>query len=150
MTSTMNSVALLGCLAALISGCAVLNPGPPSLPPNQFVVLVKGEPGPLKTFSDFVQGQMESRKLPGCEKKVPSSVGETRITPVEGQLVYQCAAPTRTDSGSLLAIFATAYGNSIASLLEMKITTSGACVAKRCWGGPFRYWQETPPCTYLC
>jgi hypothetical protein len=81
----------------------------------------------------------------GCEKKVPSS-----NAPIEEQLVYQCAASTQAQSGSVLEIFATAYGNSIASLLEMKITTSAACVAKSCYGGPLWYWQQTPPCMYRC
>jgi hypothetical protein len=146
MTYKMNSMLLLAGLAALISGCGTMGPPPPSLAANQFVVIVKGEPGPLKTFRDFVEGQIQSKKLPGCERKVPSSTGEG----IGEQLVYQCAASTRALSGSLLETFATAYGNSIASLLEMKITTSGACVARSCYGGPLRYWQESPPCMYLC
>jgi hypothetical protein len=156
MISRMNSVVLLSGLAALISGCATTtDPMAPSLPQGQFVVIVKGEPGPLKTFHELVQKQMENKMLAGCERKVPASMGEGQAAtggnaPVGEQLVYECAAPNRLQGANLLGIFATAYGNSIASLLEMKITTSGACVARSCYGGLMRYWQQTPPCTRLC
>ena len=43
MTYKMNSTVLLGGLAALLSGCAIMNPPAPSLGPNQFVVIVRGE-----------------------------------------------------------------------------------------------------------
>ena len=153
MTYKTNSMMLLAGLAAVLSGCAIMNPPQPSLGPNQFVVIVRGEAAPLKTFRDLVERQMESKKLPGCERQVPSTIGESpgaASALIGEQLVYQCAAQTRALSGSLLEIFATAYGNSIASLLEMKITTSGACVARSCYGGPLRYWQQTPPCMYVC
>ena len=153
MTYKMNSMVLLAGLAALLSGCAIMNPPLPSLGPNQFVVIVRGEAVPLKNFRDFVEGQMASKKLPGCERQVPSSIGESAAAGsslIGEQLVYQCAAQTRPLSGSLLEIFAKAYENSIASLLEMKITTSGACVARSCYGGPLRYWQQSPPCMYVC
>src|SRR5438093_5240216 len=120
----MNSRILLGGLAALLSGCAIMNPPQPSLGPNQFVVIVRGEMIPVQKFRDFVEGQMASKKLPGCERQVPSSIGESTAAGsslIGEQLVYQCAAQTRALSSSLLEIFATAYGNSIASLLEMKI-----------------------------
>jgi hypothetical protein len=155
MTCKINGTVLVGGLAALLSGCAIMNPPAPSLGPNQFVVIVRGEAAPLKAFRDYVERQMQNRALPGCERKVPSSMGEGQAATagsalIGEQLVYQCAAATRPLSGSLLEIFAKAYENSIASLLEMKITTSGACVARSCYGGPLRYWQQTPPCTYVC
>ncbi len=154
MTYKMNCVVLLAGLAALLSGCAIMNPGPPSLGPNQFVVIVRGEPGPLKTFRDNVEGQLRSRAS-DCKRTVPSSTGESQAAAagsslIGEQLVYECAVQTQVQSGSLLEIFAKAYGSSIASLLEMKITTSGACVARSCYGGPLRYWQQTPPCMYVC
>lgn len=154
MISKMNGVVLLGGLAVLASGCA-MGPVPPSLPPGQFIVTVKGEPGPLKSFSDSIQGQIERKKLPGCEKRVPPLIVENQGATAGGasideQLVYQCAAVTQEQNISALEIFAAAYGNSIASLLEMKVTTSGACVPKTCYGGPLRYWRQAPPCAYLC
>jgi hypothetical protein len=152
MTTRMNGGVLLGGLAVLISGCAVVNSNPvaPSLAPNQFIVIVKGEEKPLRTFRDYVEEQIRSRKLLGCERKIPDRDATAATASVDDQLVYQCAAPNATEGGSLLAIFATAYGNSIASLLEMKITTSGACVARTCYGGPYRYWRQSPPCMYAC
>lgn len=154
MTYQMNSMVLLAGLVALLSGCAIMNPGPPSLGPNQFVVIVRGEPGPLKTFRDYVEGQLQSRAS-DCKRSVPSTAGESQSgaagsSLIGEQLVYECAVQTRALSGSLLEIFAKAYGSSIASILEMKITTSGACVAKSCYGGPLRYWQQSPPCMYVC
>ncbi|HEY2969904.1 MAG TPA: hypothetical protein VGK75_16240 [Casimicrobiaceae bacterium] len=153
MTYKINGVVLLAGLAALLSGCAIMNPPPPSRGPNQFVVIVRGEQGPVNAFRDYVEPRLQSRSPRDCDRKVPSSTGESPGATsglIGEQLVYECAAQTRAQSGSLLEIFATAYGNSIASLLEMKITTSGACVARSCYGGPLRYWQQTPPCMYVC
>ena len=152
MTYKMNSMVLLAGLAALLSGCAVLNPGPSSLGQNQFVVIVRGDAAPVKAFRDYVEGQLRSRAS-DCKMSVPSSTGESQAAGsslIGAQLVYECAVQTQVQSGSLLEIFTKAYGSSIASLLEMKITTSAACVARSCYGGPMRYWQQTPPCMYVC
>jgi len=150
MISRKNGLVLLGALAILLAACTTGGPVGPSLPDGQFVVIVKGEPGPLKSFNEFMQRQ-GNRMRPDCERKVPSGgEGAARDdAPVE-VLVYQCSAASRMKGGDLLEQFARAYGNSIASLLEMKITTSAACVARSCFGGPMRYWQQNPPCSILC
>src|SRR5439155_1589374 len=77
-----------------------------------------------------------------CKMSVPSSTGESQAAGsslIGAQLVYECAVQTQVQSGSLLEIFTKAYGSSIASLLEMKITTSAACVARSWYGGPMRF-----------
>ena len=145
MTSRMTSVMLLGGLAVLIAGCAT-GPRPPSLAPGEFVVIVKGEAEPLEKYSKIIDGHMMTSSLPGCKREVPPS--DDKGAPA-GLLVYHCTAPA-AESGKVLASFATAFGNSVASLLEVRITTSAACVARSCWGGPYRYWQQTPPCALLC
>src|SRR5438552_6125730 len=125
MTYKMNSMVLLAGLAALLSGCAIMNPPLPSLGPNQFVVIVRGEAVPLKNFRDFVEGQMASKKLRGCERQVPSSIGESAAAGsslIGEQLLYQGAAQTRAHSGSLLDVFARAYEQSHDSLLHVTIT----------------------------
>jgi hypothetical protein len=141
----MYSMVLLGGLAVLIAGCAT-DPVPPSLPKGEFVVIVKGEPEPLEKYSKIIDGHMMASTLPGCKREVPPSNDKGAPS---GLLVYHCTAP-RAESGKLLESFATAFGNSVASLLEIRITTSAACVARSCWGGPLRYWRQTPPCALAC
>lgn len=150
MSSKKKGLALLGGLAILVSACGTPGPVGPSLPDGQFVVIVKGEPGPVNSFNEFMQRQISNRMLPDCERKVPAGGESIAKGDAAVVLVYQCASASRMKGGDLLEQFARAYGNSIASLLEMKVTTSAACVAKSCFGGPLRYWQQTPPCTILC
>lgn len=146
MNSKTTRIVLLIGLAVLISACAT-EPAPPSLPPGQFVVIVKGEQAPLTAFHTLIEKERESNKLPGCVRKVPSSPAESRGI-VEGQLVYECTGQTQGQRGEVLGVFARAYGNSIASLLEMKVTTSGSCAPNSCGGITTRYWKI--PCFVVC
>lgn len=144
MTSKRISIVLFGGIAVLLSACAT-DPAPPSLPAGQFIVIVKGEQAPLATFHQIVQGEFERKRLPGCTRKVPSDEGKSTV---EGQLVYECTGQTRGQAGDVLEVFGKAYGNSTASLLEMKVTTSGACVYNTCGSGTLRAWKV--PCLYAC
>jgi hypothetical protein len=146
MKAKTTRIVLLGGLAVLISGCAT-EPAPPSLPPGQYLIIVKGEQGPLTTFHTLIEKERESNKLSGCVRKVPSSPGESRAI-VDGQLVYECTGQTQEKRGEVLGVFARAYGNSIASLLEMKVTTSGSCALQSCGGITARYWKV--PCFVAC
>lgn len=150
MIAKFNCIVTFAGLAMLIAGCAT-DPRLPSLPSHQFVVLVKGEPVPLKAFEDFIAERL-SATLKDCKKTLPppSPRAETTKSDEPRQLAYQCAPAEPRARNAQLALFAEAYGNSIASLLEMKITTTAGCVAQRCYGGPLRYWYQTPPCTYVC
>ena len=145
----MHGIVSMAGLAVLISGCAT-DPLPPSLPSSQFIVLVKGEAGPLKAFEDYIRANLSAR-LPDCKQTLPPLRSEGMTKDDESrQLAYECRPTERRASNAQLAVFAEAYGNSIASLLEMRITTTAACVARTCYGGPLRYWYQTPPCTYVC
>jgi hypothetical protein len=151
MISRMKSVVLLAVLAALTSGC-VMGPVGPSLPVGQFVVIVKGEPGPVDVIRRVVEEQIRIKKILGCKREVPPS--ETEVTKpgmasFGDQLVYRCVFDQSSESGSAFAIFTTAYQEAIkTSLVEMKFTTSSGCQAKTCYGGPLQLWRV--PCLTLC
>ena len=149
MISKKTASILASVLAILLSACAS-GPVGPSLPDGQFVVIVKGEPEPVNRFNEFMQRQISNRMLPDCERKVPAGGEGIARGDASVVLVYQCAAASKMKGGELLEQFAKAYGNSIASLLEMRVTTSAACVARSCFGGPLRYWQQNPPCMVVC
>ena len=146
MASKATRIVLLTGMSVLISACAT-EPAPPSLPSGQFVVIVKGERDPLTTFHTLIEKERANYERLGCKRTVPSTPGESRAI-VEGQLVYECKDQTREKSGEVLAVFGRAYGNSTASLLEMKVTTSGSCVDNTCGGITSRSWKI--PCFVLC
>lgn len=148
MSSKMNRLALLAGVIGLISACATT---PPSLPAGQFVVIVKGEAAPLKSFDDFVQRQMANRMLPGCEAKIPARSGEGATASGIGvdQLVYECASAPQASGAELFEVFSRAYRSNPGGLLEMRVTTA-SCVARTCFGGALRYWQLNAVCLVLC
>lgn len=147
MISKSGIVSIAG-LAVLIGGCAT-DPLPPSLPSPQFIVLVKGELGPLKTFEDLIGREIAASRIKDCKKTLPPIRDDATMAAAGGQLAYECKPTDKAAGNEQLQAFATAYGNSIASLLEMKITTAG-CSYRSCYGGALRYWYTSPPCMYVC
>jgi len=149
MNSKTSATVSLASLIVLISGCAT-DPLPPSLPSPQFIVIVKGETGPLNKFQELI-GKELSIKLEGCSPIVaPSPQEGVPKSDASGQLAYQCNPKGKSVANEQLKFFAEAYGNSTASLLEMKITTASSCIARTCYGGPLRLWYSSPPCRYPC
>lgn len=147
MISKSGIVSIAG-LAVLLGGCAT-DPLPPSLSPPQYLVLVKGEPGPLKTFEDLIGREIAANRIKDCKKTLPPIRDDAAKGAAGGQLAYECKPADKAAGNEQLQAFATAYGNSIASLLEMKITTAD-CIARSCYGGAYRYWYRSPPCSYVC
>lgn len=152
MNSKTSATVSLASLIVLISGCAT-DPLPPSLPSPQFIVIVKGDKGPLEAFEKFVdqsEKKIVNNKPDGCTKTLPPIAGESATKSDVPTLAYKCTPQIHTEGLKQLDVFTQAYGNSTASLLEMKITTASSCIARTCYGGALRLWYSSPPCRYPC